>query len=469
MIRRIVGLAAVVLAGALASACDEVPPSAPPAEGPSLAAATTSPFACAFSGNPSLSNASNAYFTVSADRKAASDIIADMQTRYAAGGASAAQDRGYDLLRLVGNVSRAGTGSSAPSGDALTKQAVNCMFDTSDPVLFAGWPTAEQFDFAGGLGAGAGGAYFVRGGSGDPEGPAIANTDATAGAAGNVAALGPSGTLAWRNTAAAVLPRNGILDRRVLVYGEPVAGGYDWRLIPNDATFSPAALVGLCQGSFEDFAMVSQEGVGVIGYQDAADACGTPPPFAALGLRRSGFALLRRLGGTAAELLTPAPLSATALLLSKTIGGSASGAKGDQFTTRELKTVELTYTADTHFPATIGVNQPLPRVSVEVKTPKPPTTQQPVGGVTVSLAVVNNNGTPTGIGTFANGRCVAPAPSMTTTATVGAAGQTARTIVSWDGLCITKTGAIAIIAQSQAANRTGGVGTVKSAKMNVRP
>jgi hypothetical protein len=102
MNRRPFGLAAALALAVFAAACDEAPPTAPASDGPSFGhkqsapTAPTSPNACVFTGNPSLSNASSAYFTVSSERRTASDLIAAMQAGFTASSYSGARDKGFD-------------------------------------------------------------------------------------------------------------------------------------------------------------------------------------------------------------------------------------------------------------------------------------------------------------------------------------------------------------------------------------
>ena len=127
MTRRLIGLAATLTVAVLAAACDEAPPTSPAADEPSLVQ-TPSPYACLFSGNPSLPRAAATYFTVSADQRAASDLITQMEAGFTASSYAGAREKGFDLLTLIGLASRAGTGSSATDGAAAVQMAIRCMF-----------------------------------------------------------------------------------------------------------------------------------------------------------------------------------------------------------------------------------------------------------------------------------------------------------------------------------------------------
>ncbi len=486
MTRPLLGFAAAIALALLAGACDDVPPSAPQ-DAPSFGKAT-SPFECTFTGNPSLSNAANAYFTTTADRKKANDLIAEMQTGFTAASYTGARDKGFDLLSLTGAVSRAGTGGSTANGAGLARQTVQCMFNILgvDATAFAGWddPYNDQFDFATALGATAnGGAFFVRGvntdpllGTVDPETAPVVGNDVDlipeggTPTEGNISGIAPPGTLKWQE----------ILSNRVLIYGEPVTNGYDWKLIPRSTTYDPSATVGLCPaasaaaGTTAD--MVLQENVGFLGFVDASGICTTPPPFALLGSPIGSFAMVRGLTRFVGELLAPAPLQASMVAL--TIGGSKSGAKGDKFTLKLLQKAELRFTNT--FPKTLFFSTG--RVDIVVEVAEPLTNfGVPVGGVDVTLSVTNNNGftevgqvTAAGLaanvrGCTIDGTNIIKAPTLTTKSTVGENGGTAKTTVEWKNACFTKTGAVIPVASSAAKLRTGGVGTKNGPKINVKP
>jgi hypothetical protein len=474
MNRRPFGLAAALALAVFAAACDETPPTAPAADGPSFShnqSAPTSPNACVFTGNPSLSSASNDYFSVRSERRAASDLIAAMQAGFTASSFSGARDKGFDLLSMIGNASRTGTGSSAAAGALAVRMAVQCMFDVDAGISgdFAGWPTDNQFDFAAALTPSSGGALYVRGGGADAAAAVVAH-----GTLGNISGIAPAGANTWAGT----------LGNRVLIYGEPVTGGYDWKLIPRATSFSPSAVVALCAAvqpdGFDDEDMVRQASVGVLGFvaTEAETICGQEPSVSLRGGPLGTLALLARLVRFADRVLAPQPLYASAVLRTSTIGGSASGAKGDPFTSLSLPTAKLSFNNPGVQPsATIKVNTRFSLV-VNVATPD----GEPAGGLTVTLASATNNGTPTGIFEVLPG---APAkivcnpaqsyikdtaPTATTLSTVGIGGASQPTNATWNNnLCFSKTGALYVLATSRADLRTGGIGTGKSNKVNVKP
>ena len=481
MAHRSIGLAATLVAAVFAAACDQAPPSAPP-DGPEFAQGTGA-FACVFSGNPSLGNASNAYFTTSADRKTASDIIAVMQSKFTGGNPYAgARDAGFDLLSFVGKVSRGGTAGDTANGGALVRQAIQCMFDVDaqDNVAadnFFGWPNASQFDFGRALASAAGGAFFVRGGSSDPVSAAVVANDVSripfGGQAkdGNVSGLAPDAAHNWSiTTGSGTTLKTGILSNRVLIYGQPVSEGYDWKLVPRATTvFDPNVNVALCpaattaSGTSAD--MITQAGIGVLGYVNADAICGTDPATLAL-----GGSTFDRLTRYAARMLAPAPLQA-AVLATTPVGGTARTAKGDVFQLRAVQNVTLTMTllngnTPKDWPATLKVNTNLGNIEVDVQTATLP--KSPVGGVTVSLSAVNNNGF-TQVGQIVSGTCRAPAAPQITVGFVSPTGAPAATKVTWNNACITKTGIVSVVATSAVAQRSGGLGQAESPKFNVKP
>jgi hypothetical protein len=477
MAPRFTAVALVGLAVAV-GACDQPSPAAPVDVLSSAKPAPSSDFACVFSGNPSLSNSANSYFTTNDDRRAAADLISAMQTYWEAGNTALARQYGFALLTMVGQVSRGTVPVDRAVGDLLTKQAFNCMYETggADAASFEGWPDDPHYDFETALDADSGGAYFVRGGESDPAtAPAVGNiaelNTSVDPAGGNVSAIAPPATSNW----------SAVLGQQVLFFGEPVEDGYDWKVLPRDATFSPFARVALCQGvngggqEYADADMVHQFGVGVLGFIDGDDVCGTTPPFAAL-QGRGVLGRLARLGRSLGSFLSLEPLHAS-LAVAATRSGSVSGAKGDEFTfTNEPGAVLAVTVGDLLAKNTLKVNTGRFSVTVVVTT----SDGEPFGGVNVGLTVTNNNGTSTNIYEvidpsytgcdLATGKVVAPL--KTTLPTIDVDGTTAVTKAVWDkNLCITSTGAIIVNASSVAAgNNSAGLGTGKAAtKLNVKP
>ena len=479
----LVGLAAVV------SACDQPTPSAPVEGLSSAKPAPPSSNACVFTGNPSLSSSAGSYFTVSADKRAAADLIDQMESAREAGNTTETRRYGFALLSRVGQVSRGSSPGDPAAGALLTKQAFNCMYDTSgdDADSFEGWPNDPHYDFEAALDADNGGAYYVRGVPNDPQ---TTDDEATAPAIGNISALNSSVDPAGGNVSA-IAPAAAsalsdswfeVLGQPVLFFGNPVEDGYDWKVLPRDAAFSPYARVALCQGvngggqEYADADMVHQFGVGVIGFVGADGLCGTKPPLAAVE-GRGTFGRLASLTRSLAGLLSPEPLHAS-LSVALSRGGTASGAKGDKFTSRNLPTVNLSVSVSDAPRNTVQVNTG--RFSVTVIVTTPDGAREPVGGISVTLSGTNNNGTPTNLYEVVDPNYTGCAlasgkvelPEERTLSTIDVDGTTAVTKAVWTkNLCVTSPGGLIINASSRAVgNSAAGVGTAKaSTKINVKP
>jgi hypothetical protein len=479
MDRRLFGLAAATAVAVFASACDQAPPSAPQ-DGLAFKPAPPPPaFPCAFTGNPSLGSAINAYFTVAADKKQANDIATLMQDGFAINSYAGALDPGYDLLSLLGQVSRRGGGASPGAGASVAQQAIQCMINVNLALQpgqdFFQWPTNNQFDFASSLNPALGGAWYVRGKAGvDAEQPAIANLasrNTTADpAGGNLSALSPPifpTAYTWNQI---LVQNQAQTATRTLVYGEPTTSGYDWKLIPRTVKFSPYAVVALCQGlrpvgqEFPSSALVHQQDVGFLGAPSIGTLCGTTPlPVAMLDAQWGRFALIGQLARAANRFFAPQELAAATVLTGT--GGSLCCAKSSEFTAEDVATVQLDVTTLTLGP-TIKVNTGRFALAIKVSTPP-----EPVGGVKVVLSVINNSGpthinevTPAGLDAHYAGcdlNATVTGPNNTTVPAVvpaeeitlgvvspdGSANQT--TIASWPGnLCIDKTGTATVIASS---------------------
>ena len=490
MTRRLTALAATVVA-AFAAACDQSTPADPLVDEPRFDKPPASAgFSCVFTGNPSLRSSASSYFTNSTDQSTARSLIDAMEAARSAGNTALLREKGFALLSLVGTVSRGSTPGDRAVGALLTKQDFNCMFDTRpngpNAVAFEGWPDDPHYDFAAALDADNGGAYYVRGGSEQPTTPVVGNL-ATG---GNVSALGPP-----LPTQPPLPPINDtwpeVLGQRVLFFGEPVADGYDWKVLPRNAAFVPYAIVALCQGvngggqEYDDADMVHQFGVGTLGFINSGALCSTAPPVASL-QSRGPFGMLARLSRAATGMFSPEPLYASSAAVATSRGGTVGGAKGDEFTFFFLPTVDLVVTPRDLGPKnTVKVNSGRFSVTVDVTTPDDPATtvdeSEPAGGITVTLSAALNNGTGTAVfeitpaGMAANYTGCDPAseftvtPQRTTLAVVGPGGTPAPTQAVWeDNLCLTKTGTTSILASSVAAgNNAAGIATLVPAAKRI--
>jgi hypothetical protein len=492
MDRRLFGLATAIAVAVFATACDQAPPSAPQ-DGPAFKPAPTAAFPCAFTGNPSLGNAINSYFTVTAEKKQANDFATVMQEDFTGTDPYAgARDAGYDLLSFLGEVSRRGTGASPEAGASVAQQAIQCMYNVSAARNhgddFEGWPTDNQFDFASSLRPTFGGAWYVRGKEGtDAEAPAIGNIaslNTTSDFAGNLSAINPPifpAAYSWSQV---------LKNTRTLVYGEPVYNGltttgYDWKLIPRSIKFTPHAVVALCQGLhpdqlFPDAALVHQQFVGFLGAPYIGNLCTTDPPMAMLDAQWGRFAFIGKLASAADRLFAPQELAASVAVATSGTGGSVCCAKSSEFTSEEVPTVQLDVLPP-NVPHSIKVSTD--RFSLTIKVSTPDAAAEPVGGVKVSLSIVNNSG-PThiyeitsagkeagylGCNPADNPAYVVPAEE-TTLGVVSSDGTAAPTIASWvDNLCIDKTGTATIVATSVSdGNPNAAQATITAAMTTVK-
>jgi hypothetical protein len=394
MTRKPLGVLALAAAAAFVAACgDDSTPSSPvDTGGPSFA--VTPAFPCTFNGNPSLSKAIGDYFTVSSEKSTANGYASQMQTAYNTAPAPnfvKARGPGFDLLKFVGDVARAGHGSSRDNGAAVIRQAIQCMYNVSAATgsgqLFEGWPTNAQFDFASALDFASGGAYSVRGDATKDAltAPVVARIAGFVPEVdGNASVMAPTDTSDWSKT----------LKQRVLIYGNvvPLTGaptGYDWKLIPRDATFDPNGVVALCNGLGLDFlssGMIHQEGVGMLAFLDATALCGTNPVVAV-----QSPSLFGRLTQFAARALTPAPAFAATTLVGKTGGGGIGGVKSDVFNIDQVTNVTLEWFQAP--PAVMRLGQSYTVIAGASSFIDNAKTF--VNGTCLVITGANNNGTPT--------------------------------------------------------------------------
>jgi hypothetical protein len=462
MDRRLFSVAAAVAAVALVAACsDDSPPSAPQS-GPSFAQ-NSSPPVCAFNGNPSLSNAINTYFTVASEKSQANAYASAIQTAYntpPAPNFTAARAPGFDLLKYVGTVARAGHGSSPADGAAVIQQTIQCMYNVPAGMTtggdFEGWPTSTQFDFASALSFASGGAYFVRGDATKdaltaPVVAELAGFDPVTD--GNVSAIGPAATSDWPTS----------LGQRVLIYGNlyptPNAPtGYDWKFIPRNVTFNPNGVVALCNGlAGSSDLKINQAGLGVLAFQEAAGLCGSSV------VALQGRSLLQRMSQFAMTALSPSPAYATTLLTST--GGGLGGAKGDPFIAVPVTSLNVEWYQKP--PSVVTVNTAYTAIGAAwtyvngVKTY--------VNGACLYITVTNNNGT----GTQANGSkdCGTPSDIQVSAVTTFRNPPNKDPGYATFNIIVTKTGGVIHTLSAASLAGTGNItsnNTVTS-KGNVRP
>jgi hypothetical protein len=395
---------------------------------------------------------------------------------------------------------RQGTGASPEAAAAVAQQSIQCMFNVSADlaVEFKDWPTDNQFDFASSLNPALGGAWYVRGKLSDPTSPAI----------GNLASLNTSGDKARGNLSVLsppVVPAgatwNGILaGTRTLIHGEPVKNvdnkiiGYDWKLLLRTVKFTPHAVVALCQGlhplpgeDFPDASLVHEQDIGFLGSPNIGTLCGTEPvALATLDAQWGRFAFVGQLARAANRLFAPQELAATATVGTTGTGGSVCCAKSSEFTSEEVPAAHLEVSGNSP-PSTLKVSTGRFSLAIKVSTPAvAPDVSEPIGGVKVTLTIVNNSGpthifeiTPAGVTNNYTGCNPADNPASgdpwvvpaeeTTLAVVSPDGEEAETIATWPRLCIDKTGTANIIATSVSdGNPNAAQGTISAGTTIVR-
>jgi hypothetical protein len=475
MARPFSSVAALAAAVAFAAACSDDSPTLSPSDGPSFV--RTSPNACTFNGNPSLSGAIGDYFTVNSEKDSANFYATAIQTAYNSAtppNFTAARGPGFNLLKFVGKVARASHGSSTTNGAAVIRQTLQCMYDvpaaTGDGQAFEGWPTAEQFDFKSALEFADGGAYFVRGdatGKDDQTAPLVAQLSGSGfetAEDGNVSVLATGTGATWSET----------LDERVLIYGnlfptppdpQPTTyqpTGYDWKFIPRSATFDPNGVVALCPGlgiDFDDADMIIQAGVGVLNFIDASTLCESSSVVAL-----QGRSLLQRMSHFAVRALSPEPAYATASLRLAT-GGGLGGAKGDVFSATPVTNVTLEWLQKP--PAVMRVGQSYTAIAGASTLVNGVKTY--VNGTCLFITGTNNNGT----GTELNGSksCGTPSSVQVSSATTFRTPPKADPGFATFTLIPKKTGGLSLTLSAVALVSLGGVdgNNTLVAKTNVKP
>jgi hypothetical protein len=313
---------------------------------------------------------------------------------------------GFQIMDSIGSVSRNTAFSTSPAAGAeLTVAIIGCIFPDntfSYPDL-----TNGLSDFTKALNSAAGGAYYVRGGGGSNlgRGATILGTTTPASASGNLSGIAPfagSSSANWTT----MLSGNGTsVGQGVLFYGYNVNAAtpgasvlYEWATIPSELTFSPVAVVSVCDENPSN-PVVHEEDVGVL-FSVTSPICDTQRSLTMI----QGWgpkALAARLGRVLADALTPAPLQATTLAFTSG-GGTTSKLPKSKFGKKSLTAVNANWVND---PADPGLTWN--GTSSSYTRPVSAAVSADVGGSDVDAAVrfcaylsgTNNNGTPTALRT----------------------------------------------------------------------
>ena len=368
-----------------------------------------------------------------------------------------ARVQGFNILREIGIRSRS-VPQLASIGSTLAVEVLDCVFPTlNDLNVIEQVPTSDFFVEE----LSNGGGFGVRGGSGDPEGPVQGVKDGIVIA--GIAPPAPVNATSW----------NASLDgQRVLFYGSSTTttGTYHWAVVPRAATFDPELVVTTCVNDElnggDPNLMLTESGVGVLAFSDATYiGCGLAP--VATATPGSGFDLLGRLADLGRRLVLPEPAAAT-VVLPGTVGGRA-GAVKSLFGPKSVETAQLS--VSTQPPSKVKVGAFF-TIGFQSKTPPPnPFT---VNGTLVSVAAVNNNGTPTALFLDPDGssgpaqpfKCGEPGfPSCTVpTTSVGDVHGLAEFFIS-----VTKPGAVKFVATGIVDGRQTEVFGAITNKTNVGP
>jgi hypothetical protein len=352
-----------------------------------------------------------------------------------------ATTKGFDIFREIAAAAKGVPQPSPSIGSELTVEVLKCISNIADPGIIDPPPDADFFSAE--LDHAAGGLYEVRGGSGDPVDPVRADTGSANVVIGGAA---PPPLETW----------NGILDgQRVLFYGEPGpnTGSYELSVVPANTSFDPPLVVTTCVEDGGDFSqMLTESNVGVLAFIEAGYICA---PLSSASLERRGtFALFRRLANLGRDLLAPAPAVAT-VVSPGLVGGSAKGRS--HF---EVKPVtNLTVTTST-VPSQLTVNTGRFSLTITVKSGALFS-----NGMRAVLGAENNNGTPTQVlvAQSTTGPCTGSTPEGIT-----GTGTNPTGVITFENLCITKTGKVKVAVAVNAVNRSA-TGFAQTNSTNVKP
>ena len=398
------------------------------------------------------------YVTNNDTAKVVRTLIASMKT--AGAGTTAAANIGFDVLAHVSaNIS---VDPDFTTGSAFVNEIIKCMFTDPNawPASYTA-PTPGPEDFSIALDPARNGAFGVRGGAADPTTALVARLDAYSG-------VGPPTGSSWST----ILAGNTIA--RVLLYGRPSIAQpgvdpntfYNWRAVARNTTFSPAVIVGVCidpnTNAFGDKKAVvrkqDQVGVSFLPFADAAFLIpGTSCSGGPTGLRQ-GFmgTLAQGIFNLGTSFLGPKSLSASRMLNPGGLAGATGGIHTD-YGPDEVDSVFLSFVIQPHdarvcsVPAGSGCsgNQTISPVTIVAKW-----RGIPVGGVSITVVPVNNNGTPGEI-------------RGDSTLVTGENGT-----VTYTNLGLTKPGGYALVTNAELVEQRSDsivIPHVTSIKFNVRP
>jgi hypothetical protein len=412
-------------------------PSSPTA--PRIAAKTVAS-SCNFN---SLSFLANKYFPSSSERNVVKAIIGAMET--AGAFTTETQDSGFSVLAHVAANVDAGNPDSTDAS-TLANGLLSCMY--SDPAAL---PATFPENFLTATDPNSSGAFQVRGKAADNLTAPVYNRPYVA----PFSVIAPPTGSDWPG----VLGTNPA-PRRILVYGRAGSNPYtyDWKVIPRNTTFDPQIVVGVCvDAGIAATSMLNEEHVGLLSFVLVSEAILPATCSPQVVLRQPSAAL--RFARRVTHGLFDVP---AAWAYAGGVGGSTGGIQSE-FSALALFGVNVTFTVQPPKNVTVCATPPCgsgfsTTVNASSTTPSGTFT---VGGTTLHLVVLNNNGTPTDLY-----QCTGTSCTNDPVATTDNAGN-----ATFSGLFITNTGAARLVVTNGAVNGRGAiaVGSATSRKLNVNP
>jgi hypothetical protein len=263
----------------------------------------------------------------------------------------AARTFGFEIMDSIGSVSRSFSIDPAAGGH-LTVALIGCMFENAFTFTYPEDDAVSAFTAA--LNSAEGGAYYVRGGGVggvDAEGRSgtvLGTLHPLGGTAVNLSGIKPSSG-SWTT----MLAGNAAGDGRVLIYGYSVPNTpalvYDWAGVPSAPTFSPPAVVSVCDDDNSGTAMVHEEDIGVLAYVET-NICQETQTLTSAEFDWGAKALALRLGRMLVNAVTPEPLQATVLLTKG--GGTTTTAPKSKFGKKSVTALSMEWKDNPGVPST---------------------------------------------------------------------------------------------------------------------
>jgi hypothetical protein len=386
----------------------------------------------------------NKYFPTPTERAVVKAIIGAMET--AGAFTTTAQDSGFSVLAHVAANVDAGNADSIDAS-TLANGVLACMY--SDPAAL---PINFPENFLTPTDPNATGAFQVRGKAADNLTAGVYNRPYSA----PFSVVAPPTGSDW----AGVLGGNAA-PQRILFYGRPGSNpySYDWKVIPRNATFAPQVVVGVCaDAGANPTSMLNEEHVGLLTFALVSDELlpATCSPQVALRQPSAALRFARRVSHSLFDIPVAYAFQAGG------VGGTTGGIQSE-FNALALFGVNVAFTAQPPANVTVCATPPCGSgfsTTVHATSTTPAGTFA-VGGTTLHLIALNNNGTPTELV-----QCTGTSCTNDPVATTDNAGN-----ATFTGLFITKTGGARLTVTNGAVSGRAAipVGTATSARLNVKP